>query len=629
MRGSAVFRTGIAPGGALAGPWVRNPLWAAARAVPSLDLRFAENKSLVDATTGQNLVTFTRAGSGTYVDSQGVIRTATTNLLLRSEEFDNGWSTQRTVVSANQITAPNGTATADKITGDGTAGGAMSVFRTASATALTSYRISVYAKAGTAGWLAIEGFDGVNNRQAYFDLVNGATGSISGAGMTDIAIQSVGDGWYRCSVTRTTNSGSTSIRPQFSLATADLTPSVEDTKNFYLWGAQLEQSSTVGEYIPTTSTINSAPRFDHNPTTGESLGLLVEEQRTNLLVRSEEFDQSPWASGASGNATVTPNAIASPSGTTTADLLDDTSTTQVQARSQAINVTSSTNPYTLSVFVRPGTSSIISLRLGIGGATAVNGEVAVNLATGAAQWRSGANVGTSFAVVSAGGGWYRVSVTVTDNSTGNNVVTVELRPAFASSYTNILDVNAQGSAYFWGAQLEAGSFPTSYIPTTTATVTRSADVASITGTNFSSWYRQDEGTVFARCSRLANVAGRIITISDGTANEQIRFNGSLSTNIRPDWQIIDNGSVQANVTGAAEAAVNSSFTVSGGYLINSFQQATNGVLGIEDTSGTLPTVDRVNIGANEASGSILNGTIRRLCYWGQRLPNSTLQQITQ
>jgi hypothetical protein len=89
MRGSAALRTGVAPGGALAGPWVQNSLWTRARAVPSLDLRFADNKSLVDATTGSKLVTFTRASSGTYVGSDGVIRNAVTNLLLRSEEFDN------------------------------------------------------------------------------------------------------------------------------------------------------------------------------------------------------------------------------------------------------------------------------------------------------------------------------------------------------------------------------------------------------------------------------------------------------------------------------------------------------------------------------------------------------------
>jgi hypothetical protein len=178
---------------------------------------------------------------------------------------------------------------------------------------------------------------------------------------------------------------------------------------------------------------------------------------TNLLLRSEEFDNASWGGGASGNATVTPNAIAAPFGSITADLLDDTSTTQVQARSQVINIVSSTGSYTLSAFVRPNTSSIVSLRLGLGGATATNGEVVVDLATGAAQWRSGTNVATSFAITSAGGDWYRISVTVTDNGTGNNAATIELRPAFALTYTNTLNVTAQGSAYFWGAQLEQSS----------------------------------------------------------------------------------------------------------------------------------------------------------------------------
>ena len=76
MRGSAAFRTGAAPGGALAPRWSKDRLWRAARAVPSLDLNFADSKSLTDGVTGQNLVTFTRASSGTFVGSDGVLRTA-------------------------------------------------------------------------------------------------------------------------------------------------------------------------------------------------------------------------------------------------------------------------------------------------------------------------------------------------------------------------------------------------------------------------------------------------------------------------------------------------------------------------------------------------------------------------
>jgi hypothetical protein len=80
MRGSAALRTGVTPGGALAGPWGKSPLWAAARAVPSFDLPFSRSKSLLDAVTGESIVTFTRASSGTYFDSDGIMQTAASDV---------------------------------------------------------------------------------------------------------------------------------------------------------------------------------------------------------------------------------------------------------------------------------------------------------------------------------------------------------------------------------------------------------------------------------------------------------------------------------------------------------------------------------------------------------------------
>jgi hypothetical protein len=212
--------------------------------------------------------------------------------------------------------------------------------------------------------------------------------------------------------------------------------------------------------------------------------------------------------------------------------------------------------------------------------------------------------------------WYRLILTTT-TSTGTSV---RLRPFFSTT---------GGTANVWGGQIEEGAFATSYIPTTTATVTRAADVASITGTNFSSWYNQTEGTVFAEYRRLVNASGRICTFNDTTANEQIRITASLSTNIRPDWQVIDGGAVQANVLGTVEVAVGATGKTAGAYKLNDFQQATNRSLGTADTAGTLPTLTVLNIGANETgSGSMINGTIKRLTYWPVRLANPTLQAIT-
>jgi hypothetical protein len=232
-------------------------------ATSSLDLNFAKHKNLgtiVDATTGANLVDFTRASSGTYVDSEGVIRTATTNLLLRSEEFDTTW-VQPGIVSANTEIAPNGTLTADTIT---SGGGAGSVYQNVSVLASTIYTASVYVKLGT-----------MPSSDYKIAVYNNSASNFIAADVTPSQTPN-SSGWTRVTYTFTTPVGCTSVR-WYPFRNGSAIP----LSTVYLWGAQLEQSTTVGEYIPTTSTINSAPRFDHDPTTGESLGLLVEEQRTN------------------------------------------------------------------------------------------------------------------------------------------------------------------------------------------------------------------------------------------------------------------------------------------------------------------------------------------------------------
>ena len=274
-----------------------NQLWDLAGNRPSLDLPFADNKSLVDATTGANLVDFTRASSGTYVDSEGVIRTATTNLLLRSEEFDQSpWGTIRSIITSNAVTSPNGSVTADKFIASTDPSTSHYVRQSVSLSAFQVYNFTVYAKAAEYGYLSITTF-GSNGWSAtttsYFDLVNGVV-TPSTTGIASIA--DVGNGWYRINhqATKGDTSGSSNIDIYVANSGSSVSFTGDGTSGIYLWGAQLEQSTTVGEYIPTTSTINSATRFDHDPTTGESLGLLVEELRTNIIPYSEDFSQPAW-----------------------------------------------------------------------------------------------------------------------------------------------------------------------------------------------------------------------------------------------------------------------------------------------------------------------------------------------
>jgi hypothetical protein len=290
-----------------------------------------------------------------------------------------------------------------------------------------------------------------------------------------------------------------------------------------------------GTYVDSAGVLQTAatdvPRFDHNPTTGESLGLLVEEQRTNLLLNSATLS------------------------------------------TQLVTVAAAAN--TLSFY---GTGTVTL--------------------TGVST--AGPLVGT--------GANDRVSLTFTP-IVGVLVLTV------SGSVTN--------------AQLEAGAFPTSYIPTTTAAVTRSADVASITGSAFSSWYRQDEGTFLGEAvatGTATDSAGTPIglaAITDGTNAERIRFGASATSTI---W--VDGNTIQANLS-SGTLATGALFKLAASYAVDNFALSRNAGSVQTDTSGTLPTVTQMEIGRSIVNGGFYAGTIRRLTFWPARLPNATLQQLTR
>jgi hypothetical protein len=596
-------------------------LWGLAGSNPSLDLRFAENKSLTDAVSGQNLISFTRQTSGTYVDSQGVIRNAVTNLLLRSEEFGTTWSVSgnNASVIANQDIAPNGTNTAGKLVEDTSASTFHRIQQSASlANGPVSY--SVYLKAAGRNFAILTVFNATDGSYSNvkFNLQAGTVDTvITGSGIGSIT--SVGNGWFRCSVRGTTTVSASNIAYIWtSNATgAGSTHTGDGTSGIYIWGAQLEQSSTVGEYIPTTSTINSAPRFDHNPTTGESLGLLVEEQRTNLLVRSEEFDNASWVKTL---ATVTSDAGIAPNGSTVADKLVGNSTVDAHYIQQNIAGATSGTPYTSSVYAKAAEISRIEI-LHVIGATLYAQGYDLSNGTLITRVAGGATAATGGFIQPVGNGWYRCGITQTSDGTSG-----AMRVTLRSGSTVGFDATSQG-VLLWGAQLEAGAFPTSYIPTTGTAATRSADVASISGSNFSSWYRQDEGTVFLSASvpQPSNGNRRVAFATDGTFNNRVGILFNSSNN--PQFLL--------SAAGVTTAAISSSLTATGfvqsaaGYAVDNFAFAAGGVLAGTDTSGAVPsTVDQLSIGSSDGADRI-HGHIRRIAFWPSRLSDSTLQAITQ
>ena len=362
---------------------------------------------------------------------------------------------------------------------------------------------------------------------------------------------------------------------------------------------------------------SGAARFDHNPETGESLGLLVEEARTNLVLRSEEFDNATWAKG---NLTVTANATTAPDGTLTADKLVE-NTANAERNVNIVATFTGSVVYTFSVFAKAAERSKFQIYL----YSASPGGANFDLATGTTPQ---ASLGAS--MVQYPNGWYKCSVTFVRSSSG--VSGVAILPAVLFSPLAYQGDGASG-LFVWGAQLEAGAFPTSYIPTAGSTVTRAADLASMTGTNFSSWFNATAGTLSVRHSLPVVYSNNatVLTIKGDPVNTlYMRANNS------EHFTVLSAGAVSAQATGGANYAANTANSVAGGYALNNFRVSTNGSISSLDASGIsldAATASMTQMGLGSALGnpgtSDTTLTIARLTYYPVRLPDAQLQALTR
>lgn len=540
--------------------------------------------------------------------ASGLIEYAPENLLSKSEEFnDAAWTKERASIVTNTITAPDGTLTAEKLVEDTTATSSHRVTRQITLIA-AAYTFSVFVKSAERNWVRLTLFDGTTNRQVWFDTTAGVIGTQSGA---TGQITSFGNGWWRCSITAT---GVAAIsQTNVALATGDNISSYtgDGASGIYLWGAQLEQYSSARTYIPTTTAAVYGARFDHDPITLACKGLLIEESRTNSILQSEAFSSTSWANGV---VTRTADQIASPSGATTADLI--TSVTGNFGGKLAQNFTFATTTYTASIFVKKGNWRYIGIQLADVSSSAVIPSFDFDTETVSQN-------GTSYATIGFqkyGNGWYRITLT--------QAVTA-ISSTFAiwmtASNGNVTGpIGAGNTVYIWGAQLEAGSFPTSYIPTTTASVVRSADICSISGANFTSFYNQSEGTVYTE-SRPATVNGTTTTfsLSNGTASER------WLTRFAQNEQVVVTSAGTESAFDSLNPVAGTLYKTATAGKLNDFALSINGIAVVTDTSQPMPNADRAGIG--NATGAVAGGgavTIASIRYYKKRLANAKLVTLT-
>jgi len=223
------------------------------------------------------------------------------------------------------------------------------------------------------------------------------------------------------------------------------------------------------------------------------------------------------------------------------------------------------------------------------------------------------------------------TITLSGTSTGSLVGTGAYPSRVSLTFTptaGTLTLTVTGSVGY--AQLEAGAFPTSYIPTTSATVTRAADNASMVGSNFSSWYNQSEGT-FVTSFDMYYATGtigafpRVISVSNGSSANLIDIQSTQYNN--ENMTIVDTSVQQCSIS-ATQFAANTQGKFAGSFATNNFQISANGVLGIADTIGTVPIVNQMQIGNRWDLIRPMSGHIQYIKYYPTRLPNGTLQGLT-
>lgn len=586
--------------------------------------------------TFSQLIDFTRTTSGTYTNSSGFITStpASVNLLTYTQEFDNAaWSKTNATITANSTAAPDGTSTADTMTDDATSGQHRIQQAISGAAAGTTYALSVYAKAGTHSFVQLLGTGGSGTNAWFTAIANLSTGAITQTGngasgtLTSSSITSVGNGWYRIVAVGSATGSAPVFRVAMvpaasgnSLGATDGAVSYAGTgTSIFIWGTQAEAASTASTYTRNYGGL-FPPRFDYDPVTLAARGLLVEEQRTNLLLRSEEFDNASWSKS---RATVTANATTSPDGTADADkLVEDTTASNTHQVAQTFSATSGTS-YSFSVYLKAAERTWAFLQFSSNMFADVTARGAyINLSTGVV----GTTLGSpTVAVTNAGGGWWRVTMTAAATATASPAASIY--PATGDGgvfYTG----DGTSGIYIYGAQLEAGAFATSYIPTVASQVTRTADVAAINAPNFASWYNASEGTFLVEADSFVNVttafAYRVAASSDGTGSNLIgpfMYNGKWGGNVRVAG--VDQCDLQQN----ASYTANTPAKVALAYKANDFAASVNGNAALTDTSGSVPTVDRLSIGSLNA-GNFINGHIRSIRYYPTRLTNAQLQALT-
>lgn len=361
-------------------------------------------------------------------------------------------------------------------------------------------------------------------------------------------------------------------------------------------------ATCVGRNRLIQSVAANALRYDHDPNTGLAKGVLVEPSATNLLLWSEDISGSGWSNS---NCTTSLNSATAPDGTSTADkLIEDTSTTAHVSQRSATTVSAAT--YTYSRWVKPSGRDYV-LILFPSACFGAGVSVEFRLSTATVTSTAGGATGR---ITAWPGGWYRVEASAASTAAATGSFEWRMR---ATSGTSIYTGDGTSGQYLWGAQLEIGLQASSYIPTTSAAVTRNADDIEAASSAFPIDVTQ--GTLVAEWSIERQQAGSYIGVAAlAGASSAERIFLSVDTSNRSYGAVVDDGVTQATVvatgTNPAAGAIRKACM---SWRLNEIDMTADGTAFAQDASATLPTVTKLQIGRDGSiAGLHLGGHVRRV-----------------
>jgi hypothetical protein len=389
-----------------------------------------------------------------------------------------------------------------------------------------------------------------------------------------------------------------------------------------LTAESLDPRVTFSRALNTATRINSAgllenvnadtARFDYDPISLACRGLLIEETRVNGFTYSEAFNDASWVAG---NLVKSASVVTDPRGNTNAIRFTATAGLAVKFVAKTYTASAGTTQ-SVSFLVRAGTHSFIQI-YNNGDAQAFCNFDLTSGVVGTAGTK------TTGAIKALKNGWYICTATFGTTTTYGTGWRVYFAPSASATYGQSLNAVGTESVDFFFGQIEAGAFPTSLITTTTTAMTRNADIATITGANFSDWWQAGKGSALVR-ARPSVVSGTrpLIQFDDTTGGNIIALRGNATN---PELYVRTGGSDQVQID-AGTIAANTSYRLAGSWAENSCAASINSGTPVLDGVATIPVVTQSRLGSDGTN--YLNGHLEAVEYYDERVLDASLQVVS-